>query len=376
MRARALLDEWILLVIVALLALSVVGGWGVYTSLTTDQTATEVDASDPSWSTTGGFEHAAVVTEPNEVFDVGTELSNRSTYFMAVSPELEGEFQYRYEAASGDVDVDVELEQIHRSVDSENEVEHWAVTETLDTETDDSVSPGTQQMASFRVDVPAAVNETEQAEASLGASPGTTETVLFATVTMTGTVNGDFVERTDTYELEIDPDEEVYHVDGPTNERWTSDHNVSDASAEPTSTSGLGLGSSALLVFVSLGALCLLISAKRRDILAPSPTVRTKRRRRVERERFDEWISRGSLPDELRNRSQIEVQSLPDLVDVAIDCNRRVLEETDSYYVVDGDLLYRYEPARSMTDENRPSDADAPESDESESEPTDGRTSK
>lgn len=346
LRTRAVLDEWFVLVVVALLALSLLGGWGVFTALAAEQTAAEVEEPDETWSTTAGFEHYATVEEENEVFEVGTVLTDRSTYFTTVSPELEGEFQYAYEASSGDVAIDMQLERVLRSVDDEGEVEHWVVNETLDTSTAESVGPGDEQTAAFSVDVPVTESETERIEESLGASPGTVETVVVAEVTMSGTVNGEPVERTDVYELEIDPDGDVYHVDGPVDERWTSDSTAGVENEETAASSSgfFGPVSSTLVLLASLGALGVLVSAKSRGMLAPSDAEREKLRIRAEQEEFDEWISRGSIPDELRDRSQIEVASLEDLVDVAIDCDRRVLEDADAYYVVDGELLYCYEP--------------------------------
>lgn len=66
-------------------------------------------------------------------------------------------------------------------------------------------------------------------------------------------------------------------------------------------------------------------------------------RETLTRERFDEWISRGRVPKDTGQRS-VYVDSLEDLVDVAIDSSKRVIRdpERDLYVVVDGDVVYRY----------------------------------
>lgn len=66
-------------------------------------------------------------------------------------------------------------------------------------------------------------------------------------------------------------------------------------------------------------------------------------RETLTRERFDEWISRGRVPKDTGQRS-VYVESLEDLVDVAIDSSKRVIRdpERDQYVVIDGDIVYRY----------------------------------
>lgn len=58
---------------------------------------------------------------------------------------------------------------------------------------------------------------------------------------------------------------------------------------------------------------------------------------------FDEWISSGRIPTR-GDREYVEVDSLEDLVDVAIDSNKRVIhqEEIETYAIVDGDVVYYY----------------------------------
>lgn len=66
-------------------------------------------------------------------------------------------------------------------------------------------------------------------------------------------------------------------------------------------------------------------------------------RQQVQHERFDEWISRGQLPAHDR-RERVTVDSLPDLVDVAIDTDGRVIYDAsrDRYAVLTSDVAYYY----------------------------------
>lgn len=65
--------------------------------------------------------------------------------------------------------------------------------------------------------------------------------------------------------------------------------------------------------------------------------------RRYESVRYTEWISRGRIPDTGRY-ARVPVESLLDLVDIAIDSEKRVIYDTQQEYyaVVEGNLIYEY----------------------------------
>lgn len=67
--------------------------------------------------------------------------------------------------------------------------------------------------------------------------------------------------------------------------------------------------------------------------------------RRLQARRFTEWISSGSVPDS-SGRTTVSLDSLADLVDVAIDTDNRVVhdEKRNVYVVLDDTVLYRYCP--------------------------------
>jgi hypothetical protein len=66
-------------------------------------------------------------------------------------------------------------------------------------------------------------------------------------------------------------------------------------------------------------------------------------RRQYERVRYVEWISRGTIPA-TGKYARVPVEALVDLVDIAIDSEKRVIHDTskDIYAVVDGNLMYEY----------------------------------
>lgn len=74
---------------------------------------------------------------------------------------------------------------------------------TLETRTRNAVSPGTSVTVPFAVDAPQARNRTARIEDSLGDPPGNPQFAIVTTVSLSGTVNGQSVDRTEEYLLPV-----------------------------------------------------------------------------------------------------------------------------------------------------------------------------
>ena len=359
-RLRTVTDEWFVLVVAALLALSLFGGWMAYSAYAEEPEAEIEEQTVEAWSSTGGFSHSAEIQRSNAVFEVGERLSHQPVYFTRVAPELEGDFTHSYSAESGDVTVDVSLERQARAVDDDGE--YWSTSEQLNATTEEGVEPGERVSSPFDVDVPTMVNETERIEASLGNSPGNVETVVVAHVRMDGTIDGEDINQTDSYELLIEPDGDTYRVEGPVAERQTAERTEEVETAGTPGTSGVLPGT--VLMVLSLTALGAVAFGKSNDILAPDEAELERFRLENERAEFDDWISTGSIPEDVSERTRLEVDTLEDLVDVAVDHDRRVIEDRETegvYYVVEDDLLYVYDQDAVSADEDRSKSLEAPD---------------
>lgn len=92
------------------------------------------------------------------------------------------------------------------------------------------------------------------------------------------------------------------------------------------------------------GVICLLaavwiVSFLRRDV--DEATLRD----RLHELRYDEWISTGQIPHDVGDY-RVQIRSLEELVDVAIDSAKRVIwsPERGMYAVIDGDTVYYFRP--------------------------------
>ncbi len=360
LRLRALLEERYAIVLVALLLLVAVGTWGVYATHVDPGAETE-ERVVSAWSSTAEFDHGSTVQNDTGPFAEGEELTNRTVYFIRATPELDGQFSYRYDAGGGGVDAHTELELVVRAVDDEGEI-YWQATEPLGDARTEELGPGDRHELPFAVDVNATIARIDAIEEELGASPGTTETLVRARTTVDGTVHGDPVSESYEHDLRIEPDGSTYRVDeNPAVERYESVREVT----VPVEYGPLRSVGTVLLFVGSLIGLIGLVAARRTDSLL-SEAERRRIEHARERGEFDDWISRGRLPPEIRDHPRIEIESLEELVDVAIDSDRRVIEEpgAESYCVVDDGYLYAYTP---------PADREPPMIEEGgETEPSDG----
>lgn len=340
LRARILASEYLVLLVVAGVLVAAAGGWLVYTTHVEPGVEQQQEVQG-TWETTGGYDHAATVTESTRVFPVGATLEDRSTYYTRVTPELDGTFEYRFDAADGELDVEATSQLVIRSVDESGEV-LWSVEEPLDNDSA-TLSPGETAAVPFTLNVSEVAGDVDEIESELGASPGETRVFVRTDVSAAGTAAGDSAQHAATYELDVTPGGATYQVSGGDE---TEQHQHVEAVTRETTYGPLRSALGPVLVLVGLTGLAGLGVARLRGYLSVSDAERTAAAFGAEREEFDDWISRGTVAPEATEGPVVEMASLEDLVDVAVDTDGRVVEDVDAgrYYVLTGASCYRYDP--------------------------------
>lgn len=366
-RARGVVADYFVVVVAVLLVLALAGGYIAYSTYANPGTHTE-EREGPSWETTAQFDHEATISKPNPVYDVGTTLENRSVYFSSISPVLDGAFTYGYTASeSGELVVDTKSELVLRSVkrgrEDEIETRYWQMSRDLDDPDATRLAPGESVTSTFSFNASSLTNQSDKISEELGRSVGTTEAFVRVTVDLSGSVNGETVDRTEVYTLPVGVGN-VYTVSNPGS--MTEEHAVTQQVAVPNEIDPLtGVGSTMVFVF-SLAVLSVLLTRKLDGSLEPTTAEREYLTYREARSDFDEWINRIELPTSAFDLPKAEAASLGDLVDYAIDTNNSVLEDPDdgTFYVVHGDYLYYYDPPTTEAE------LDAHDESETETEPT------
>ncbi|OYR44313.1 DUF5305 domain-containing protein [Halorubrum sp. Ea8] len=344
LRLRAVLDAQFAVIVAVLLIAAAVGGALVYTTHVDPGTETR-ERTVSSFTVETAYNHTAEVTEPNSVFQIGTVLDDRTTYFTRIAPELDVAVETTYAAASAsDVDVRFDSVLVIRNVGEDGNVVYWSEREPLASETVSDVDPGGTATASFALNSSAVDATAAEIEEELGASPGETETFVVTDVAVEGTINGEPTSYARTVRLGIDHGGDTYTVSDPGVRSDTSDRTETvtvDQSYGPLRSIG-----GPLLFVVGLAGAGALVYARREREFALTPAERDYLSYRDDRSEFAEWITTFRLPASVHERPEAEAESLRDLVDFAIDNDTGVVEdpETGAYHAVAGDFVYTYRP--------------------------------
>ena len=335
-RVRLFVDNHTTEIVILLAVLAALGLWMSYSAHAASATETETVTID-EWSEWGGFEHSAAVLSENEVYPVGTELS-QDWYFTEISPILNGTYEYVH--TNDEVQsVDIRLQYVIRTVGSDDET-LWSVEEELDSvgavvEADEPVT------ASWQVDTREIEDAISSIEESLGASIGSPEAVVLADIE-TRTEAGDHTSH--QQELTIEPDAATVDVTQP--ERLSENHQETEEQETPAAAGMLQAVSGPLLLLV-VGLLAgAIVYGRHSGYLPLSATDRARIEYEQQRESLDEWVSVGGPPPSASDLEVISIDTIEDIVDLAMDTNNRVIEDRESkmLFVRTREALYVCEP--------------------------------
>lgn len=339
---RLFVDDNAAVFAVVLTVLVLAGGVAIYSTHVSP--GTEIEQQETAtWSSTATYTHQATVQEETPVFAEGETLTDRSVYLQSIAPELNGSFQYSYQAsAGGQLSANATVSLVTRS--ASDETEFWSEERELVSATEQSLGPSEQLTIPFSINLTDQQRRVETIESQLGGTPGETELTVRTTLTLTGQRNGDPVEETSNHTVSIDSDGQTYSVTGD-----TADTDGGEQTERERVTASYGPLRSAggpVLVVLSLGALGVLAAMRVTDSLALSEAEREWIAFQSDLDTFEEWVSRGTVPDDSGTAGPIEIDSLEGLVDVAIDSNRRVVfdESRNQFVVVLEETRYRYDP--------------------------------
>ena len=362
---RSVLETYLPAIFAVFLLITAAGGFLVYGAQTAPETTTETRTAG-TWSANATFTHGAVVTNGTFTFTEGQQLEDRPLYFTRVSPELTGEYLVTHrgdaETASGSVDLRLVLEAIDESSGSgqgetAGPTVYWRQSRPIDTVSIDALEPGETRRVSFDADV-AELNERVAAiEEGLGASPGTTRIAVVAETTLEASVADDRFVDTRTDRLALEPSQGTYSVSSSLTESQT--YEATETVEVPAGPTPLQQYGGPILILVGVLGMVATGTAWRENTLALTETEHVRLEYSQARSDLDKWISVGSVPPR-EGRTVVELSSLRDLANVAIDSDRRVIERPDAtprFVVLDDDVRYVYDPpaaARGETTNDSP----------------------
>ncbi|NUB89814.1 DUF5305 domain-containing protein [Haloterrigena sp. SYSU A121-1] len=327
-------------------------GWVVATpsTSTSHQYADERVSSDVDTS--------AVVVRNGTLWNEGDRLENSGVYILNASPELTLRPETRLTNATAEAPVDdgtVSHELTLRFEATREGTAFWNETRTLVDESP-AVENGVAR-SETTIDVESVRDRQREIERELS-GVGTVDVRLeFRAAYETGAGRG-VQEASTTLEITDDAYWMADSLSASDERRYRTGTTVTTESRNLGLIAGLSLlGTLSLAAAVSL--------ARR------SPVDEAAARRAVHERRYAEWISRGSIPMWIGDY-HVSLDTLEDVVDVAIDTNERVVHDTQRglFAVVNDGVVYYYSdrglweetawPEMDLDDGSAVVDADAP----------------
>jgi hypothetical protein len=351
LRARAVAESYFLPLVAVCVVLAAVGG-ALAAGAAGADTRTEIRQTT-TWESSASFDHRAQVVRDTDVYAAGDVLRNRGTYFQRVTPALSGSLTYSYTASEGgDLRANTSGVLVLRSVSGADATEggddpaevYWRSESVLTSDRVAGVAPGEPVRVPFRLNVTRAADRLAAIDEQFGGTPGQKELFVLVRVDLAGTRNGRSVDRTRTYRLPIDTDGTVYTVEDPGT--VTDSGGQRREVAVPASPGPVRAVGAPLLALVGLAGVAALAGARYTGRLSLADAERAWLDYRSHREEFDDWITVAVPPGDAYAGDAITVESLEGLVDVAIDTDRRVLEDPgrDTFVVLAEEYVYRYSP--------------------------------
>lgn len=350
-RFTVLINEYFIPIVLILALITAGGGWLTYTSVLAPGTHAE-QRPVSSWQVNGTFNYSATAVNDTAVFDKGEVRSNRKFYITNTTPILDGTFNFQFEEGGGNATVETRARLVHYAAHKESGKRIWNISTPLTTNRQQLTAENPSTTA-FTVNASSVRNLNRRLLRRHGslyrvANLGTSVAV---SARVNGTVDGERVQQVFNYTLPINSTKDYYDISSAEkpNEQVTVARRemVPNQPGVPTIIGSLA----SLLVPVAL--LAGLFYGRKNDWFNVSQTARAEAKRAKLRSEFEEWVTEGTVAIE-DDRSTITIESLGGLVDVAIDSNSRVIEDTETgvYVVRDEDVWYQFTPDWATTDEN------------------------
>ncbi|MDO9516639.1 MAG: DUF5305 family protein [Methanosarcinaceae archaeon] len=306
-----------------------------------------------SYTHSGNYEFTAPVTEKNPLYPLGTKLEmGKPAYFLSVSPTMDMSFTYSLKATDS-ADVDVELKPM--------------IVATASGSTDDGkktfwqkqfpiISSGTQELTNaesliyrFKIDIPKTESMVRDVQDQIKYSQDM-KIELVTYVTYQGIINGKTVTGTEQFPIPLTITSSYYQMPQKLDGKKIIDtYETRKTPIDPPFLSKALPLMSLLFSFVLL--VLLVICKKGCTIVAQSRIDEFEHKNKIENEysQFKEWISNGIFPNDTTLLTKIEIKSLQDIVDAAVDMNERVIHDANAriFFVIHGSLLYYFRKSKS-----------------------------
>ena len=343
LQLRAFLNEWATVLIVVLLIASAGVGWWAYQINLEPSVETEQRLAE-QWSESTAYSHSAPITNDSLPFAAAERATNRPLYYTRLSEQLDGTYRYEYTADSGSVDVTTDTYLLIRGgrLENNNMTEtYWKLSEPLAADSQ-TLDPGETHQVDFSVNVIEVLRTIGTVEQQLDSTEGIVDVRVVSVSELSGSVESDSINTSYRSELPLVVSPSTFRVNDPvTIDETHESFETVEVLAEPSPVQAYG----SIVAFGIVAMLLILVLGLR---YSGYTELTDEERELIEiqqaRERFSEWITTGEFPSEREYEQTVLVDTLEGLVDVAIDTNKRVIEDEQLGVstVLDDTYIYIY----------------------------------
>jgi len=311
-------------VLAALLVLLGILGLGA-AGLAYTQTEYETTTSQEFPQTFGAtVETSAIITGNTSLYEKGTELVNEPAYLLSASPNVTLSIDLRLPES---VRTRVHERLVFELSGTKDGEEFWSEDRVLINRTRriNASSPAT----SVTINVPQLARDLETVRSEAGKIGVFSSQLRLEVEYASDRYSGTLVS---TAGLQIT--DRAYWIDGTLSEQETKTTTVTERTQTPTDPFSYLVPGLAGIIALGMSGV---VWTRHRDVDL------TAVEKAINRSQYEEWLSTGEFPAG-PNKRHIRMENLEDVVDVAIDSNKRVIYD-DSYRVyavADGDLVYYF----------------------------------
>jgi len=341
----AIARKYLVSLVILIVALSISGIYAYGVLSPRYETITETE-SIALYEYNAEYEHSTVVEHGNPLWPVGCELSNQPVYFSAIAPNLNANFNFQISApppSADDISISANyLTKLILSASRKN-ITYWHKEKTISSGRM-SLSGDVKLQKHFSLNITEINAEIDAIQDSLKFYGGDVNVEVVMTVRYNGEVDGEKVDGQKEFSLPIEISGSTYKVPSKSYEEVVKKEVVRKVKVPLPPSKG-----DKIVSFSSISILFLLIAAFTVIKLRYTPLDDTAIQEHIkeeEYEKFKDLISEGKLPSDadIKGMVRLEVKSLEDLTNIAIDTDERVIldEEKSIYFVIHGNVIYAY----------------------------------
>lgn len=311
-----------------------------------------------SYTEYGNYSYSTLVSKQNPLYLSGTILDmNESAYYFATSPVPEFSFVYRLNASNSvDITATPKVSIIAMRTDNNNDNSKILWHKEYPVTPVGSTGPfivnnknGTDSFTyNFTFNAAAIENNVENTQDKLDYSLTHISTYyatkmeykIKAVVDYNGTINGKQVENTTSFVLPMTITKSYYELSSDVSTNITNYDNKTISVQNLFTVETIKYP----LAFIVISAVAIIGIIYCRVLYTPNPIHMAKLEQERMHSQFREFISEGKIPEDRSSLMTIEIASLQELINAAVDMSERVIYDSSEniHFTIHNGVLYYF----------------------------------